>query len=85
MTRSTYTYVELEVSQDAYDEIAGKLKAAGYDHAFGADGAIDMHGIAITSTKQTVVLTPGRSFFNAGRKIGTPIGKVQPDEEVANG
>lgn len=45
--RTTYTYVELEVSAAAYDEIAGKLRAAGYDHAF-QDGTIDMHGLALT-------------------------------------
>jgi len=44
--RTTYTYVELEVSAAAYDEIAGKLRAAGYDHAF-HDGTIDMHGLAL--------------------------------------
>lgn len=48
MTRSTHTYVELEVSAAAYDEIAGKLRAADYGHVFGSDGEIDMHGIALT-------------------------------------
>lgn len=52
--RQTHTYAELEVSAAAYDEIAAKLKAAGYDHAFmsGEDvnghATIDMHGIGIT-------------------------------------
>lgn len=45
--RSTHTFVVLEVSQPCYDEIAAKLRAAGYDHAFGTDGNIDMHGIAL--------------------------------------
>lgn len=45
--RQTHTYVELEISKAAYDEIAGKLKAAGYDHVFMEDGAIDMHGLAL--------------------------------------
>ena len=49
--RSTYTYVELEVSAAAYDEIAGKLRAAGYDHAF-HDHTIDMHGIGLTKAKE---------------------------------
>lgn len=44
----TYTYALLEVSPEAYDEIRKKLEAAGYQHAFGADGEIDMHGIALT-------------------------------------
>jgi hypothetical protein len=49
--RSTYTYVVMQLSKAAYDEIAEKLRAAGYDHVFHDDtphGAImDMHGIAI--------------------------------------
>lgn len=49
----THTYVVLELSQPAYQEIADKLKAAGYEHAFsfGKDyqgrAVIDMQGIAV--------------------------------------
>ena len=43
----TYTYALLDVSAAAYDEIAAKLHAAEYDHAFHEGGAIDMHGIAL--------------------------------------
>lgn len=43
----THTYAVLEVSNIAYNEIAEKLVAAGYQHAFGTDGTIDMHGIGI--------------------------------------
>lgn len=46
--KETHTYATLEVSGAAYDEIANKLKAADYGHAFMDDGAIDMHGIGIT-------------------------------------
>jgi hypothetical protein len=46
--RSTHTYVELEISQSAFDEIAQKLKAADYGHAFMDARTIDMHGIAVT-------------------------------------
>lgn len=45
--KSTHTFVELELSPAAYDEIANKLRAAGYDHAFMDGGAIDMHGIGV--------------------------------------
>lgn len=52
--RSTYTYVELEVSREAYDEIRRKLIAADYDHCFEigdqkpeGSGPIDMHGLAL--------------------------------------
>lgn len=50
--RSTHTFAELELSPAAYDEIAAKLREAGYDHAFcdRSEGppAIDMHGIGVT-------------------------------------
>lgn len=36
------------MSAAAYDEIAGKLRAADYGHVFGSDGEIDMHRIALT-------------------------------------
>jgi hypothetical protein len=48
MARSTHTYVELEISRAAFDEIAAKLKAADYGHAFIDPATIDMHGIAVT-------------------------------------
>jgi hypothetical protein len=44
---STHTYALLEVSKAAFDEIAAKLRAAGYDHAFRDAGEIDMHGLAL--------------------------------------
>ena len=50
MLTSTYTYVLLDVSSETYDEIYDKLRAAGYDQCFHADGketVIDMHGIAL--------------------------------------
>ena len=45
--RSTHTYVELELSPAAYDEIRAKLAAAGCKHAFMDDKTIDMHGLAV--------------------------------------
>lgn len=48
--RHTRTYALMEVSASAYQEIAGLLRAVGYDHAFQRDGeaaVIDMHGIAL--------------------------------------
>jgi hypothetical protein len=62
VSRQTHTYSVLQVSGSAYDEIAERLKAAGYDQAFQsttsfapANGGIDvveevvidMHGIAL--------------------------------------
>jgi len=48
--RHTHTYAVLSVSKACYDEIHGRLTAAGYTHAFHQtrDGAvIDMQGIAL--------------------------------------
>lgn len=49
--RSTYTYVTLEVSSAAYQEIKALLEKAGYQHAFHEDRQdgvlIDMHGLAL--------------------------------------
>lgn len=44
--RTTHTYAVLEITFEAWEEIADKLRAAGYDHAFDGD-VIDMHGIAV--------------------------------------
>ncbi len=45
--RTTHTFAVLELSAAAWEEIAAKLCAAGYDHAFVDDGCIDMHGIGV--------------------------------------
>lgn len=50
---STHSFAELELSPAAYDEIAGKLRDAGYHHSFCDNGAIDMHGIGITRKEVT--------------------------------
>lgn len=50
--RVTHTYALLEVSAAAHDEIAAKLREAGYDHVFGDKGEIDMHGIALTRAEE---------------------------------
>jgi hypothetical protein len=46
--RQAHTYVTLEVSVAAYDEIRTKLIDAGYIHVFRNQGEIDMHGLALT-------------------------------------
>jgi hypothetical protein len=51
-TRTTHTYVILEISDAAFQEIKEKLEKAGYQHAFHEDEGrtvIDMHGIAVAS------------------------------------
>lgn len=50
MTRTTHTFVVLDLSGAAFDEISRKLKDAGYHHAFSQDDGrdvIDMQGIAV--------------------------------------
>ena len=47
----THTYVTLEISAAAYDEIAAKLLKAGYSHCFNDDGEIDMHGLALVKSE----------------------------------
>jgi hypothetical protein len=49
--RTTHTFAELEVSEQAYLEIYTLLAEAGYHHAF-IDGAIDMHGIGLTRKRE---------------------------------
>ena len=59
---TTHTFVTMEISAAAYDEIASKLLEAEYNHAFldgaAADGgtAIDMHGIALVRAKEADVV-----------------------------
>jgi hypothetical protein len=48
----TYTFVYLDVSRAAFEEVYSKLKDADYGHAFVYDAesrtiAIDMYGIAL--------------------------------------
>jgi len=45
--RSTHTLAIMAVCQSTWDEIAGLLKKAGYDHAFLEDSMLDMTGIAL--------------------------------------
>ncbi|HEY9279519.1 MAG TPA: hypothetical protein VIP51_05535, partial [Eoetvoesiella sp.] len=48
----TYSFATLDISRRAYDEIARKLRAAGYEHAFLENGLIDMHGIGLQPSSQ---------------------------------
>jgi hypothetical protein len=61
MLRQTHTFVVLELSPAAYQEIEKKLKAAEYDHCFIKQDdrvVIDMHGIAVATEKQTETKKP---------------------------
>lgn len=54
MIRQTHTFVELDISPAAYDEIRAKLEAAGYEHAF-IGSVIDMHGIGLVKIEPEAV------------------------------
>lgn len=71
--RKTRTFAVLEISESAYDEIASKLREAGYDHAF-VSGAIDMHGITLTRGAE-----PAQASHPAHRPIA-PNAKQQKRE-----
>lgn len=68
----TRTFAELEISAQAFDEIAAALRAAGYEHAF-VDGVIDMHGIGLTRSsapRPSLLSTVIVDGPNAGRTLG---------------
>jgi len=50
MIRGTYTSAELEISEAAYNEIADKLRAAGYGDVI-YEGAIDVRGLCLVKEK----------------------------------
>jgi hypothetical protein len=69
----THTFAELEISQPAWNEIAQKLRAAGYDHAFVDEKTIDMHGIGLTPTApglvEMTVNEHGQRFFRYPERV----------------
>jgi len=78
VTRTTHTYVLLELSRAAYDEIARKMREAGYDQAFDAEGEIDMRGIAVTREPTQLPV----NFLLNGRKIASPVASLTYEELV---
>lgn len=83
--RTTHTHVEMQLSPAAYDEIAGKMREAEYDHAFvhenGVDehAAIDMQGIAVTRA-QSVICKSCVIEFEVGTRHECP--GIQPKLSV---
>ena len=51
--RKTNTLAQLEVSASVFDEIAAKLRDAGYDHAF-VNGMLDLSGVGLTRGAEPV-------------------------------
>ena len=59
----SHTYATLEISAQAFDEIAAKLRDAGYDHAFDDGGmTIDMHGLGLVKAQPS---TTPEGLFDA--------------------
>jgi hypothetical protein len=69
----TRTFAELEISQSAWNEIARKLRDAGYDHAFVDEKTIDMQGIGLTPAPpapvETVITPEGQRFFRYPERV----------------
>jgi hypothetical protein len=76
----SYTYALMEVSGPAYDEIAAKMREAGYGDAFHVEGsryAIDMHGIALIRSDRR--RNPERRRHDLPTGIPTPARRLWPD------
>ena len=56
----TRTYAIMELSDAAYCEIANQMRIAGYEYAFGRNGEIDMHGIAVVRSVGALNSAPRR-------------------------
>lgn len=80
--RQTHTYAALEISKAAWEEIARKLRAAGYDHAFDLqERAIDMSGIGVVEQADAdpeVVRVPVVAKF--GDRV--PVGWIQVGKDA---
>jgi hypothetical protein len=92
MTRITRTYVTMEVPPLFWKFIKEELEKAGYTHAIGGDGELDMHGIALVPDRSIpepradlkhVGETPlGYSIFREDNTVG---GHTYWSDEVGNG
>lgn len=82
MTRETHTYAVLEVSEASYREIADKLRAAGYDHAFNEDGVVDMHGIGIKREEHAAEPHRRGGWRRAIGVAKPPAGTPSPEDRI---
>lgn len=64
----THTYAELEVSAAVFDEIRGRLLAAGYDPVFNEGRALNMHGIALVRVKVEKPIPPSGRILGEGKQ-----------------
>jgi len=79
----TYTVATMKLSQRAYGEILAKLRAAGYGHAIGEDGMLDMTHIGILPDEQGNPNIDGEMFVGAGIKVGGELEQALKDQGIA--
>ena len=87
--RQTHTYVTLDISRQAYDEIRAKLAAADYGHCFIDENTIDMSGIAVQPEAMEDSSVPADSVrkFQQNRhripSVRSPENRQLPPEGIA--
>lgn len=81
--RQTHTYVILELSQRAYEEIRDSLEKAGYQHAFHEDmdgrPVIDMQGLAVATER----VPPPNDIFVNGKQLAFSQREISYEQIVA--
>jgi hypothetical protein len=71
MSPSTHTFVKLEISAEAFEEIAARLRAAGYYHVFKDENQMmDMQGIALIPERANAEKVREKESWWPGRRGG---------------
>lgn len=79
--RTTHTFVSLEISPAAYDEIRAKLLEAGYEDTFIDERTVDMHGIGVTRGYENIPIDVEVHCQKCGAQH---IDQPQPEKEWTN-
>lgn len=79
--RTTHTFVELEVTPAAYDQIRTKLAEADYQHTFIDRTTVDMTGIAVTRGKENAPIDMILYCPSCGAQH---VDEAQPDKSWTN-
>jgi hypothetical protein len=79
---STHTYALLEVPAVVYAAVKALLTRAGYDHAFQPDGAIDMHGIALTKQPGARGVTTNEGMVEVGTILSSKHGHGRVEMQI---
>lgn len=83
----TYTYTTLTVSAEAFDEIAGLLRNAGYDRTFLGNGCLDMNSLALERGEPSKDVQDNLANEIAGgeKQIGPPDARIGSNEPLSVG